>query len=80
MNGRVTVYGRDMMRAPLCDDRDAQIIVIRDVADSPIVLMVRLAGDTWGMCTPDDKDWNEMCIRFGVMPPRPIEEILTKTH
>lgn len=80
MNGRVTVYGRDMMRAPLYDDSDAQIIVIRDVSGAPIILMVRLNGDTWGMATPDDKDWTEMCIRFGVMPPKPIEEILTKTH
>lgn len=68
--GAVAVYGPDVMRPPLCDSPAAQMVVVRNAAGSPIVLLVRLNGDTWGLSTPDDKDWPEMCIRFGLMPPR----------
>ena len=44
--GRVTVYGPDIMRPPLCDDASAQMVVVRNAAGSPIMLLVRLAGDT----------------------------------
>ena len=74
--GRVTVYGHDVLRAPLCDDADAQMVVVRNASGDPIVLLVRLAGDTWGLSTPDDKDWPEMCVRFGLMRPRPAADIL----
>ena len=74
--GRVTVYGRNILRPPLCDDADAQMVVVRNVAGEPIVLLARLAGDTWGLSTPDDKDWNAMCVRFGLARPRPAEDIL----
>lgn len=76
MNGNVVVYGPNIMRPPLCDDPTAQMVVIRNVAGDPIILLVRLAGDTWGMSTPDDKDWPEVCIRFGLLPPKPIAEVL----
>ena len=74
--GRVTVYGPDPMRPPLCDDPDAQMVVIRNVAGDPILLLVRLAGDDWGMSTPDDKDWSAMCVRFGLTRPRPFADVI----
>lgn len=78
--GRVTVYGPDMLRAPLCDDESAQMVVVRNAAGEPIVLLVRLAGDTWGLSTPDDKDWSAMCIRFGLMQPRPAAAVLAEAQ
>ncbi len=67
--GSVAVYGTDVMRPPLCDSAEAQMVVVRNVAGSPIVLLVRLNGDTWGLSTPDDADWPEMCLRFGLVQP-----------
>lgn len=66
MPGRVSVYGRDIRRAPLCDSSDAEMVVIHGAADTPIMLLVRLQGDVWGLSTPDDEDWSAMCTRFGI--------------
>lgn len=71
MSGRVTVYGRDIMTRPLCDSTDAQMVVVRSTAGDPIILLARLGGDTWGLSTPDDKDWSALCTRFGLMPAVP---------
>lgn len=76
MSGRVTVYGRDVMRPPLCDDPDAQMVVVRNSAGDPIILLVRLSGDTWGLSTPDDGDWGAMCVRFGLMKPKPAADVI----
>lgn len=76
MSGNVTVYGRNVLRPPLCDDPDAQMVVIRNTAGAPIILLVRLSGDTWGLSTPEDTDWAETCIRFGITPPRPMAEVI----
>lgn len=80
MAGRVTVYGPSILKAPLCDDSSASMIVIRDVADAPIMVLVRLNGDTWGLSTPDDKDWDVVCIRYGIAKPRPVTEVLAASH
>ena len=73
--GRVTVYGGDIRRPPLCDSPDARLVVVRDSGGTPNILLVRLAGDTWGLVTPDDKDWGAMCIRFGLMQPPSVSVI-----
>lgn len=78
--GRVTVYGSDVMRPPLCDSEDAKMVVVRNAMGSPVVLLVRLNGDTWGLTTPDDKDWPELCVRFGLLQPRSAKEIIGRTH
>ena len=80
MTGRVTVYGPNILRAPLCDDPSANMIVIRDVSDTPIIVLVRLNGDSWGLCTPDDRDWNATCVRYGLAKPRPVAEVLAASH
>lgn len=80
MAGRVTVYGPSILKAPLCDDPSASMIVVRDVADAPIMVLVRLNGDTWGLSTPDDKDWDVVCIRYGIAKPRPVAEVLAASH
>lgn len=66
MQGRVTVYGPDILRPPLCDDTSARIVVIRDKAGAPLMFLVRLGDDVWGISTPDDDDWGAMCLRFGI--------------
>lgn len=66
MAGRVTVYGGDIMKPPLCDSSSAQMVVVRSDSGEPTILLVRLNGDTWGLSTPDDKDWDVLCTRFGV--------------
>lgn len=76
--GRVTVYGPDVMRPPLCDDSAAQLVVVRSVSGDPMLVLVRCAGDTWGLSTPDDSDWNETCIRLGLLKPGRAVDILAK--
>lgn len=77
--GRVTVYGSNVMRPPLCDDSDAQLIVVRSASGDPMILLYRLAGDNWGLSTPDDTDWDATCIRLGLMKPGRAIDILTKS-
>jgi len=76
VDGRVTVYGKDVMRPPLCDDPDAQMVVVRSVSGAPMIILYRLAGDSWGLSTPDDKDWGAVCVRLGLMPPRPFADVI----
>ena len=76
MNGRVTVYGSNVMRPPLCDDPDAQMVVVRSVSGDPMIILYRLAGDSWGLSTPDDRDWGAVCVRLGLMNPRPVAEVI----
>lgn len=66
MAGRVSVYGHDIRRAPLCDSSDAEMIVIHGASDTPIMLLFRMQDDVWGLSTPDDADWPAMCTRFGL--------------
>ena len=80
MNGRVTVYGSNVMRPPLCDDQDAQMVVVRSVSGAPMIILYRLAGDSWGMSTPDDKDWSAVCVRLGLMPPRPFADVIAASQ
>ena len=74
--GRVSVYGSNVLRPPLCDDTDAQMVVVRSASGDPMILLYRLAGDDWGLSTPDDKDWAATCIRLGLMRPRPAAEVI----
>jgi len=78
--GRVTVYGSDILRPPLCDDADAKMVVVRNAAGDPMVLLYRLAGDDWGLSTPDDSDWTAVCIRLGLMRPRPAASVLAEAR
>lgn len=78
--GKVTVYGRDILRPPLCDSDAAQMVVVRDGAGAPLLLLVRLAGDEWGLTTPDDPDWAALCVRYGLLKPPSAESILTGAH
>ncbi len=70
--GKVTVYGRD--------SEDAKLIVVRDSSGAPTIILARITGDTWGLVTPDDKDWDAMCVRFGLLQPPSIGQILGGPH
>lgn len=78
--GRVTVYGRNILKPPLCDSDEAQMIVTRDASGAPMMLLFRLAGDEWGLTTPDDKDWGALCIRYGLLKPPSADSILQGAH
>lgn len=81
VRGRVTVYGSNVLRPPLCDDPDTRLVVIRNTVGDPMILLARLNDeDTWGLVTPDDPDWGAMCIRFGLLAPRPMAEVLSGSH
>ena len=75
-DGRVTVYGSNVLRPPLCDDADAKMVVVRNAAGDPMILLYRLAGDDWGLSTPDDSDWAAVCVRLGLMRPMPAADVL----
>lgn len=78
--GRVSVYGGDMTRRPLCDSEDAKLVIIRNASGSPTVILARLNGDTWGLVTPEDRDWEAMCVRFGLLNPPPVQQIISGSH
>jgi len=78
--GRVTVYGSNVLRPPLCDDSDAKLVVVRNSAGDPMILLYRLAGDDWGLSTPDDKDWVAICVRLGLMRPLPAADVLANAR
>lgn len=78
--GKVTVYGQDILARPLCDSEEAKLIVVRDATGAPNIVLARLNGDTWGLVTPEDKDWEAMCVRFGLLKPPSAVQILGGAH
>ena len=64
--GRVIVRGRDILRPPLLDSNEANMVEIYDSEHNLVAFLARIfTDDTWGLCTKDDPDWPEMCIRYG---------------
>ena len=64
--GKVIVRGRDLMRPPLLDSSEPQIIELYDEEHNLIAFLARIFTDnTWGLCTKADPDWPEMCVRYG---------------
>ena len=60
------VYGPDVMKAPLLDSPEPNMVMLKDSLGDPKVLLVRiLSDDTWGMCTKGDPDWTAMLVRYG---------------
>jgi len=81
VRGRVTVYGTNVMKPPLCDDPDAQLVVVRNADGAPMILLARLNGaDTWGLVTPEDNDWAALCVRYGLLQPKPYAEVLASAR
>ena len=81
--GNVVVYGCDVRRPPLLDSNEAQMIVIKDGFGDPMVVLVRiLTDDTWGMVTKADPDWNNVLVRYGLVPPPQgltVKDLVTAT-
>ena len=63
--GSVTVYGRDIRIPPLVESADAEMVLIRDAFGDPMMLLVRMSDDVWGLSTRGDEDWNAMLVRYG---------------
>ena len=80
--GRIVVRGRDIMRAPLLDSADAQVVEVYDGFGDPMALLVRiLSDDTWGLVTKGDEDWEAMKVQYGLASLRPgctIHDIVQK--
>lgn len=80
--GRVIVRGSNIMLAPLLDSPDANMVEIYDAQHNLVAFLARIfTDDTWGLCTKDDPDWPEMCIRYGfsgLKPHVPPKEIISQ--
>jgi len=80
--GRVVVRGRNILRQPLLDSTEANLIEIYDQDNRLIAFFVHIFTDnTWGLCTKDDPDWAEMCIRYGFSALKPgtqFNDLLTE--
>lgn len=63
---KVTVLGDSILKPPLLESDDAKTIVIRDEAGRPLLLVVNIREDTWGVSSSQDKDWQNVLQRFGV--------------
>lgn len=64
-NGKVEVYSNTLSGPDFSDDK-SNFVVIRDSDGKPIIVVVRLTGDTWGMCNASDNDWQNVLDRYGI--------------
>lgn len=64
--GRVVVRGQNIMCPPLLESNDVNLIEFYDSHNELTAFFVRIfTDDTWGLCTKNDPDWAEMCVRYG---------------
>jgi len=65
--GRVVVRGANILRPPLLDSTEPNVIEIYDGFGDPMALLIRiLSDDTWGLCTKTDPDWDALRMRYGL--------------
>ena len=80
--GRVIVRGRDIMKPPLLDSAEAQVVEVYDGFGDPMALLVRiLSDDTWGLVTKGDPDWEALRVQYGLCNLKPgtsFDDIVTK--
>ena len=63
---RVVVRGKNILRPPLIDSTEPEMVEIYDSDNRISAFFTRLPpGNLWGMSTRADPDWPEMCIRYG---------------
>lgn len=66
VRGKVIVRGKNILQAPLLESNEANLIEFYNADGHLIAFFVRIfTDDTWGFCTKEDKDWPEMCVRYG---------------
>jgi hypothetical protein len=78
---RIVVRGSNVVAPPMLVTEDAHLIEFHDGFGELTALLVRLPGNNelWGLCTKNDDDWTETCVRYGFMDPgRPLADIIKK--
>ena len=75
---KIVIRGSDVLKPPLLETEDAQIIEIYGPFNDLVALMVRiLSEDMWGLVTKVDDDWLATLVRYGyVQPGKSIEEVI----
>lgn len=63
---QVTVYENDAFQPPLLDSNKVNRIVIRSSDGDPILFIVMLADNTWGVVSRHDEDWNAFVKRYSI--------------
>jgi hypothetical protein len=77
--GKIVVRGRNIMRPPLLETEDAEIIEIHDQFGDLMGLLTRIQDDVWGLTTRQDEDWNEVCVRYGYQTPQgSMEQVIAR--
>lgn len=64
--GVVQVFSGNILKGPMLESSEAEMVVVRDVSGRPQALLVRLAGDRWGFASPNDPDWAVVLAQHGV--------------
>jgi hypothetical protein len=64
---KLTIKAKDIRNAVAYESDDPGPIIIRDAAGEPILIIVNLAGDTWGIANPNDEDWDAVKSRYGII-------------
>ena len=64
--GLVRVFGDNFLGGPLYEGDSARTIVMYDGAGTPVVILARMADNSWTMGTARDSDWETVRKRFGV--------------
>ena len=62
----VTVHGGNILEPPLLESNKVKTIVIRTSEGKPILLVVNIHDDTWGVSSSMDSDWKTVLERFGI--------------
>jgi hypothetical protein len=62
----VIVYGGDILKPPLLDSAEPQLVVFNDTEGSPMAFFARLPDNLWGLATRGDPDWAEMLVKYGL--------------
>ena len=66
----IRVLGPDIMKPPLLETANAQMIEFRDGFGDLNALLVRVISDEmWGLVTKKDPDWFDVLIRYGYIKP-----------
>lgn len=63
---KVTVRGGNVLEKPLLESDDVKTVLVRNSDGRPMLLLVNIRGDTWGVSSSSDPDWKIVLERFGI--------------
>jgi hypothetical protein len=63
---KVSIKPKNMIGPNLFESDEVGPIIIRDKEGRPILIVVHIIEDTWGIATPNDEDWEVTKDKCGI--------------